>query len=204
MAALRVQLNLVGFGRRFSRIFNNGQRIRFESSFKRSLAEEEKHAEGTLSNWKKISLFIAIPTTLLIGYKAFFVDHEGHPDPGKYVPYSHIRIRNKAFPWGDGDHSLFHNKHVNFGFEESEEEEPEEGAAEPKEDHFITKFIVDYLMDDPEDNRRRKNEHMALIRHRSIEYLEMKRKKKYPPEPIDLDAILAASSRDKELGVDGY
>lgn len=33
---------------------NNGQRIRFESSFKRGLAEEEKHAEGTLSNWKKI------------------------------------------------------------------------------------------------------------------------------------------------------
>lgn len=26
----------------------------------------------------------------------FLVDHEEHPDEEKYVPYSHIRIRNKV------------------------------------------------------------------------------------------------------------
>lgn len=40
----------------------------------------------------------------------------------------------QAFPWGDGDHSLFHNDHANFGFEKSEDEGEEEVAAEPKED----------------------------------------------------------------------
>ncbi|KXJ21558.1 uncharacterized protein LOC110254009 [Exaiptasia diaphana] len=200
MAASRFQA--LGFSRRFQRIWNSGHR--FQSSFRQALQEEEKHAEGTLKNWKRISLFIAIPATLTIGYKAFFVDHEEHPNPDNYVPYSHIRIRNKAFPWGDGDHSLFHNDHVNLGFEKTEEGEEEEAELAPKKDHWITKLIVDYLMDDPEENRKKRNEHMALIRERCDEYLEKKRKKQYPPEPMDFEGINTATLRATELGVDGY
>ncbi|KAK3754224.1 hypothetical protein QZH41_013129, partial [Actinostola sp. cb2023] len=70
--------------------------------------------------------------------------------------------------------------------------------------HFITKLIVKYLIDDPDENRKKKNDHMAIIRQRRDEYLEKKRRQQYPPEPIDLEEIVTATTRANELGVDGY
>lgn len=88
------------------------------SAFAKSITEEEAHAAKTTSLWKNISLFAAIPGVLFVAYNAYSTEQEhlkhiaehGRPE---FVEYSHLRIRSKPFPWGDGNHSLFHNPHTN-------------------------------------------------------------------------------------------
>ncbi len=62
----------------------------------------------------------------------------------KFVPYSYLRLHSKAFPWGDGNHTLFHNADRNClreGYEEGkhgwywgEEEMKEEAEAVAERD----------------------------------------------------------------------
>merc|ERR1712179_709607 len=54
--------------------------------------------------WKKATFFGALPAILFGHYMAF------RP---YFAPYDYLRVRSKKFPWGDGNHSLFHNDHSN-------------------------------------------------------------------------------------------
>ena len=96
------------------------------STFAKEMVEEETHALKTMVTWRYISLFIALPGICLTAYSSFLKEvahHEHVKEHGRpeFVPYEHLRLRNKPFPWGDGNHSLVHNPLTNAlpdGYEE--------------------------------------------------------------------------------------
>ena len=144
-------------------------------SFSEHVAKQldvEKHALKTASAWKWGSLFVAFPTIGFLAYKNLIVGEE-HPHDKEYVPYDHLRIRKKPFPWGE--ESLFHSKHnptPNPATDEHQEEEPKENV--------ITAFI-----------RRKQKEHcendwkiqMNAVRDNHQKMLEHIERKKFPHLP---------------------
>ncbi|KAJ0000945.1 hypothetical protein NQD34_005965 [Periophthalmus magnuspinnatus] len=89
----------------------------------RLLAEASASAghEGGARTWKILSFVVAFPGVAVCMANAYMKsEHESHES--EFVPFAHLRIRTKKFPWGDGNHSLFHNPHTNplpDGFESS-------------------------------------------------------------------------------------
>uniref|UniRef100_A0A1Q3FV63 Putative cytochrome c oxidase subunit via n=1 Tax=Culex tarsalis TaxID=7177 RepID=A0A1Q3FV63_CULTA len=80
------------------------------------------HEAGGYKIWKRLSFLVAMPAVGLCMLNAYLKHQEehGHARP-EFVPYEHLRIRNKRFPWGEGTKSLFHNPEVNAlkdGYEE--------------------------------------------------------------------------------------
>ncbi|KAK6100542.1 Cytochrome c oxidase subunit VIa family protein [Brugia pahangi] len=67
------------------------------------------------------------PVVLAILFYVTYLGHqmEEHFDQDKYVHYPYLTVRNKPLPWGDGNHSLFHNPERNYvpgvGFEKKQE-----------------------------------------------------------------------------------
>ncbi|XP_055505597.1 cytochrome c oxidase subunit 6A1, mitochondrial-like [Leucoraja erinacea] len=60
--------------------------------------------------WKSLTFVIALPGIGVCMLNAFLKESGKPPE---FVPYTHLRIRSKPFPWGDGDHTFFHNPHMN-------------------------------------------------------------------------------------------
>ncbi|KAM8961373.1 cytochrome c oxidase subunit 6A, mitochondrial-like [Pelodytes ibericus] len=81
------------------------------------------HGAGART-WKILALVVAIPGVGVCMLNAW-LQKQNHPNSSPpFVAYNHLRIRTKPFPWGDGDHSLFHNSHANplpKGYESSGE-----------------------------------------------------------------------------------
>ncbi|KAI1289705.1 Cytochrome c oxidase subunit 6A1, mitochondrial [Halotydeus destructor] len=76
--------------------------------------------------WEKIFYFVACPAIVLSMLNTYLaeVEHAKHHKRPEFKPYEHMRIRTRKFPWGDGDHTLFHNPKINAlstGYETDEE-----------------------------------------------------------------------------------
>ena len=99
------------------------------------------HSEDGWKVWKKSFYFACIPIIILGHVSAFGMGDGSEHERPEFIPYDHLRIRTKKFPWGDGkqfalllniilirgfslgNHSLIHNSHVNAlpdGYEEDD------------------------------------------------------------------------------------
>ncbi|KAM3610171.1 uncharacterized protein V6R79_000042 [Siganus canaliculatus] len=71
------------------------------------------HGEQTAKTWKILTFVVALPGVAVCMLNMFIKEQNHSHEQPEFVPYSHLRIRSKRFPWGDGNKSLFHNPHVN-------------------------------------------------------------------------------------------
>jgi len=69
--------------------------------------------DGGMKLWKNLSLYMSIPCVVVMSVYNFMNMASHEIERPEFVPYEHLRIRNKRFPWGDGQRSFFHNPHVN-------------------------------------------------------------------------------------------
>lgn len=68
---------------------------------------------GLCSHVEGPDLFFMLPEVVVSMLNVFLKLHQREHERPKFVTYSHLRIRSKPFPWGDGSHNLGHNAHVN-------------------------------------------------------------------------------------------
>ncbi|XP_010341114.1 cytochrome c oxidase subunit 6A1, mitochondrial [Saimiri boliviensis] len=78
----------------------------------RPMSSAAESGEGSARMWKMLTFFVALPGVGVCMLNVYLKSQKEHERP-EFVAYPHLRIRTKPFPWGDGNHTLFHNSHVN-------------------------------------------------------------------------------------------
>ncbi|CAD0099542.1 unnamed protein product [Aureobasidium mustum] len=91
-----------------------------DNAFNRERAAVKDHAAATSDLWRKLSIYIVIPSIILGGVNAYRLwlehwEHQSHMPPKSEQPeYPYQNIRTKNFFWGDGDKTIFWNDKVNY------------------------------------------------------------------------------------------
>ncbi|XP_036445970.1 cytochrome c oxidase subunit 6A, mitochondrial [Colossoma macropomum] len=80
---------------------------------RRVLAAASHGQEGGVKTWKMLTYLVALPGVGVCMVNAYLKMTAHAHEPPEFIPYPHLRIRTKPWPWGDGNHSLFHNAHTN-------------------------------------------------------------------------------------------
>ncbi|VEN40939.1 unnamed protein product [Callosobruchus maculatus] len=100
-------------------VFNHAVKRFLQTSARRAAVQVEGPSavsgqhEGSYKVWRNLTFFIAFPSIILCAVNCVLSHQSGHHERPPFVKYEYLRIRTKRFPWGDGNHSLFHNPHAN-------------------------------------------------------------------------------------------
>ncbi|XP_068167129.1 cytochrome c oxidase subunit 6A1, mitochondrial [Antennarius striatus] len=76
-------------------------------------AAASAHGEESARTWKLLSFLVALPAVGVCMLNCYLKEQSHSHEQPEFQPYSHLRIRSKRFPWGEGNKTLFHNGHVN-------------------------------------------------------------------------------------------
>ncbi len=123
----------------------------FNTTMLRPAGPGAPHSDDAWLRWRSIFFALGIPSIVLANINAFVLHHEGEKPEKRRIEWDEEhdrpvfkdyswRCHSKAFPWGDGRHSLFFNKHHNVlkwsGYEDDApttwywgEKEDDSGAA---------------------------------------------------------------------------
>nr|QEJ80712.1 putative cytochrome C oxidase subunit Via [Teratosphaeria gauchensis] len=91
-----------------------------DNAFNRERAAVKQHAAETSDTWRKLSIYVVIPSLIVAGVNAWRLwnehwEHKSHEPPlEERVEYPYMNIRTKNYFWGDGDKTLFWNPKVNY------------------------------------------------------------------------------------------
>ncbi|KAM3910158.1 cytochrome c oxidase subunit 6A, mitochondrial-like [Leptodactylus fuscus] len=101
---------------------NPGARLTLQIFRRHMTMGSQEHGPGGARTWKILTFVVALPGVGVCMLNAWLQkQNHSHATP-EFRAYDHLRIRTKRFPWGDGNHSLFHNPHANplpSGYEEA-------------------------------------------------------------------------------------
>ncbi|EOD48563.1 Cytochrome c oxidase subunit [Neofusicoccum parvum] len=91
-----------------------------DNAFNRERAAVKQHAAETSDLWRKLSIYVVLPSLAIASANAYRLwnehwEHEAHMPPREERPeYPYQNLRTKNFWWGDGDKTLFWNDKVNY------------------------------------------------------------------------------------------
>ncbi|XP_043825680.1 cytochrome c oxidase subunit 6A1, mitochondrial-like [Dromiciops gliroides] len=68
--------------------------------------------EGMNHLWRMLTFFIMLSRVVVSMLNAYLKSQDHHKLP-EFIPYPHLCIQTKPFPWEDGNHTLFNNHHIN-------------------------------------------------------------------------------------------